>query len=148
MTLLLVLETLAPRMKAYDKPLTGLTAMSRALSSGSSTTGNTVDPTISMPGTLLSAGFSACREPLPLRLSFRCPALPPHDWILLQKAIDSCLPGARVDVNSHRDAHRHSPGVPQPTLDPQLLAVPCYRQPLVAPSPTGPPTVTEILGLG
>ena len=79
MTLLLVLKKLAPRMKAYGRPLTTLTAMFRALSSGGSTTGNTVVPTISMPGTLLPAGFAACREPLPLRLSFRCPALPPQD---------------------------------------------------------------------
>ena len=36
-----------------------LTAMFRALSSGGSTIGNTVDPSTSMPGTLLPAGFAA-----------------------------------------------------------------------------------------
>ena len=66
--------------------------MSRALSSGGNTIGNTVDPIISIPETLLPAGFAACREPLPRPLSFRHPALPRQDYTLLENTSDTYLP--------------------------------------------------------
>ena len=45
--------------------------------------------------------------------------------------------GARVDGDPHRNAPLYSPGIPQPTLDPQLLAIPSRRQSLPAPGPGG-----------
>ena len=74
--------------KTYGRSHTILIAMSRALSSGCNTIGNTVDPMISIPGTLLPTGFAACWEPLPRRSSFSRLALPPQDWTLLQTASD------------------------------------------------------------
>ena len=59
-------------MKPYGKARTILTEMFRAL-------GNTVNPLISIPGTLLPAWFAACREPVPRRLSLRRPAMPLDD---------------------------------------------------------------------
>ena len=76
-TLLCDLKKLASKIKAHGKFRTILTEMFRTLSSGGRTIGNTIDPTMSIPGALLPAGSAACRDPLLRQLRLRRPAQPP-----------------------------------------------------------------------
>ena len=73
-------EQAGPQLKVHGKSATILSKMLRAFVSGGSTIDSTVDLMVSMPGTLLSAGFAACWEPLPRRVSLRRPPLFAHYW--------------------------------------------------------------------
>lgn len=76
-------------MQEYGKSLTILTDISRALSSGGSLMGNTIDRMISIPGALLPAGFGNGAEVPTRRLGLRLPAMPPKDWTLFHKTSDT-----------------------------------------------------------